>query len=178
MAATMNKRQGRARARALKTKIPVFKTMPYPGRSVGGLSPKAGQKSPVRNKAQALLQTTALLGALEDVEGFDPSRPSNERRPALWLDQPGYQNDVRSLVAELRELRKLLQDGRTGPKGNTAKKAGAVASAVTKFIEGYADALGKGAAALTIGAAGALLFQVGLGKEMLAPILDRLRLGK
>jgi hypothetical protein len=47
-----------------------------------------------------------------------------------------------------------------------------------KFIEEYAHALGTGAAALTIGAAGALLFQIGLGKEVLAPLWERLRLGK
>src|SRR5229473_8519270 len=58
-------------------------------------------------------------------------------------------------------------------KGTAAKKTlGRVASTTAKFIEGYADALGKGAAALTIGAAGALLFQMGLGTDVLTPLWD------
>jgi hypothetical protein len=80
-------------------------------------------------------------------------------------------------VAGCTPQAELLQDGQ--PKGTAAKKTlGRVASTTAKFIEGYADALGKGAAALTIGAAGALLFQMGLGTDVLAPLWDRLRIGK
>jgi hypothetical protein len=121
-----------------------------------------------------------LLAAFEEVDEFDPSGLRNRPPSALWLDDPIYLADVKSLLVELRALRELLQDGRAGAnERTTAKKAiGVVASATTKFVESYADALGKGAAALTIGAAGALLFQVGLDKEVLAPLWDRLRPGK
>jgi len=47
-----------------------------------------------------------------------------------------------------------------------------------KFIDGYADAFGKGAAALTIGAAGALLFHLGIEKDLLTQLWDRLRAGR
>ena len=83
-------------------------------------------------------------------------------------------------MIEFRALRALLrEDAAAAPGKATAKKViDAVAAATTKFIEGYADALGKGAVGLTIGAASALLFQVGLAKEVLTLLWDHLRLGK
>jgi hypothetical protein len=119
-----------------------------------------------------------LVEALEEADQFDPLRLGNRPPPALWLDQADYLRDVKVLLTELlRRLRELLQDGQT--KGAAAKKKiGLVASATMKFIEGYADTLGKGAAALTIGAAGALLFHVGHGTDVLAPLWDRLKIGK
>ena len=52
------------------------------------------------------------------------------------------------------------------------------AAATVKFIDGYAETLGKGAAALTIGAAGALLFHLGIKKTVLAQLWERLRIGR
>jgi hypothetical protein len=53
-----------------------------------------------------------------------------------------------------------------------------VVRATTKFVESYAGALGKGAAALTAGAAGALLYHIGVGKEIIEPIWAQLTKGK
>jgi hypothetical protein len=177
MAAT-KKHQAKRRsapAQTPKAGIPVFRTVGLPERA--GRREKKAAKPIVRNRAQALLHVRVLLEALEEVNEFDPLRRGNRPPPALWLDRADYLGDVKSLLAELRQLRELLQDGQI--RGTAAKKTvGLVASATTKFIEGYADALGKGAAALTIGAAGALLFQMGLGTDVLAPLWDRLRIGK
>ena len=174
----MTKKQAKRRrvpAKAPKAGIPVFRTVAFSERA--GRSKMAPQKPLVRNRAQAILHVRVLVEALEEADQFDPLRLGNQPPPALWLDQPDFLRDAKSLLAELRQLRELLQEGQT--KGTVAKRTiGLVASATTKFIEGYADALGKGAAALTIDAAGALLFNIGLGTDVLAPLWDRLRIGK
>ena len=161
-----------------QTKIPVFKAIPHPGRGLAGRS-KAPPKPLIRNRTQALHHLEALLAAFGEVDEFQLRRLGNQRPPALWLDDPKYLSDLQLLLGDLRALRELLQDD-SAAKGKTAIKRAisVVASATPKFIEGYAHALGTGAAALTIGAAGALLFQLGLGKEVLAPLWERLRLGK
>jgi hypothetical protein len=164
-------------AKAPKAGIPVFRAIALSGQADAGRAAKKSPKSLVRNRPQALLHVRVLIDAFEEVDQFEPLRLGNRPPPALWLDRADYLRDVKFLLAELRQLRELLQDGQT--KGTAAKKTiGLVASATTKFIEGYADALGKGAAALTIGAAGALLFHVGLGTDVLASLWDRLRIGK
>jgi hypothetical protein len=179
MAATKKPQAKRRRvpAKAPKAGIPVFRTVALPERASTRRIEKTALKPLVRNRAQALLHVRVLVDALEEVDQFDPLRLGNRPPPALWLDRADYLRDVKSLLAELRQLGELLQDGQT--KGTAAKKTiGLVASATTKFIDGYADALGKGVAALTIGAAGALLFHVGLGADVLAPLWDRLKIGK
>jgi hypothetical protein len=161
--------------RTSKTKIPVFKALPYPKAAV---TPRKRNTTPlVRNRGQALLHLQALVAAFEEVEEFDQLRRSNRPVPALWLDRTDYRGDVKALLVELRQLRELLRKG--PPMGNAAKKTISVVTvATTKFIDGYADAFGKGAAALTIGAAGALLFHFGVGTDVLGPIWARLGLGK
>ncbi len=162
-------------AEAPKAGIPVFRTIALPESS--GRLARRDLKPLVRNRAQALLHVRVLVEALEETDKFDPLRLDNRPPPALRLDRGDYLHDVKSLLAELRQLRELLPDGQA--KGTAAKKTiGRVASATKKFIEGYADALGKGAAARTIGAAGALLFHVSRGTDMLTPLGDRLRIGK
>jgi hypothetical protein len=122
---------------------------------------------------------TVLLAALEEVEEFDPLRLGNQPPPALWIDSPSYLGDLKSLHVELRELRTLLMDDKAGKKTQAGKRViGTVAAATTKFIDSYAGALGKGAAALTIGAAGALLFHIGVSKDILGSMWDHLKLGK
>jgi hypothetical protein len=167
----------RPAARASKAGIPVFKTIPYSGRVAkgGAIAPR---HTVFRNRTQALLHVAVLLEALEEVEEFDPLRLGNRPRPALWLDQPLYREDVKSLVAELRALQQILQ-GDKSPKGSAAKKAiGVAAAATVKVIDGYAETLGKDAAALTIGAVGALPFHLGIEKTVLAELWERLRIGR
>jgi hypothetical protein len=168
----------RAGARASKAGIPVFKTIPYSGRVAKGRA-SAPRHTVFRNRTQALLHVAVLLEALEEVADFDPLRLGNRPPPALWVDQPVYRNDVRSLVVQLRALQQVLQGAKTSPQGSAAKKViGVAAAATVKFLDGYAETLGKGAAALTIGAAGALLFHLGIEKALLAQLWERLRIGR
>jgi hypothetical protein len=177
IAVTKKEQPIRRRRRSAKTKIPVYKTMPYPRRAAGPV--QASAKPTVQNRVQALRHLTVLLAAFEEVEGFDPLRLRNQPPPALWIDDTSYLNDMKSLLVELRELRALLLDDKAGHKTQAGKRVIAtVVVAATRFIESYADGLGKGAAALTIGAAGALLFHIGVGKDVLGSIWDHLRLGK
>jgi len=156
----------------------VFRSVPHPGQAVPDR--KSTRKPGLRNRAQALLEVNALVEALAEADAFDPLRPTNRPPPALWLDNPDYLKEARTLLAELREFREVLRDGDKPGTGRTAGKRGVVllASATVKFIDGYADALGKGAAALTIGAAGALLFQIGASKDILESLWDHLRSGR
>ena len=75
--------------------------MPYSGRVAKGRA-IAPRHTVFRNRTQALLHVAVLLEALEEVEEFNPLRLGNRPRPALWLDQPLYREDVKSLVAERR----------------------------------------------------------------------------
>ena len=111
-----------------------------------------------------------------------PRKPSSPARRRQTGHQRSHMTLSSPLHQELSQLGNapLAAAGRHYGQAKTAGEKiinGAVA-ATTKFIEGYVNALGTGAAALTIGAVGALLFHIGLGKEVLAPIWDRLRPGK
>lgn len=181
--AQRKKQQSQRRRRRGRADIPVFRTLPYAGRAApdGKTTRKLPRGPAVRNRSQALLQVEVLVEALEEVDAFDPLRPGNRPPPALWLDHPTYSRDVKCLLGELRDLRDVLREGdKPGPTANaTVKKTiGLLTSTTVKFIDGYADALGKGAAALTIGAAGALLFHLGASKDILGSLWDHLRLGR
>lgn len=71
--------------------------------------------------------------------------------------------DVRSLLSELRRLNDFLS--RPADNAKAERAASLAVSATTKFVESYAGTLGKGAAALTVGAAATLLLNIGVTKE-------------
>jgi hypothetical protein len=60
-----------------------------------------------------------LVEALEEADQFDPLRLGNRPPPALWLDRPDFLRVTKSLLAELRQLRELLQEG-PRPRGVAA----------------------------------------------------------
>jgi hypothetical protein len=118
-----------------------------------------------------------LIAAFEEVEGYDPARHHNHAPPALWLNNRTYQADVRALLGELRELNKTLRDiaSKDGePPKPAAQKINqtmaVLATGGKKFVESYADMLGKGAAALTIGAVAGFVVSAGLPKELVDAI--------
>ena len=118
-----------------------------------------------------------LIAAFEEVEGYDPARHHNQAPPALWLDNRTYLADVKDLLGELRELNKALRDiankDEEPPKPAARKINGALGVLATggkKFVESYADLLGKGAAALTIGAVAGFVASAGLPKELVDAI--------
>jgi hypothetical protein len=133
--------------------------------------PRLGQ--PIRDKTQTIQHLAVLIAVFEELEGFDPRRRHNGTPPALWVDDEDYLRDVKSLLSELRRLNDFLS--RPADNAKAEQAASLVVRATTKFVESYAGALGKGAAALTIGAAGALLYHVGVGKEVIEPIWRQLK---
>lgn len=133
---------------------------------------------PVRNKAQVLNQLTVLIGAFEEVDEYDPMLHHNRPPPALWIDDADYRRDVKSLLHELRQLNDLLRNLAPTEAAKAAKAAGVATKAATKFIDSYAEALGKGAAYLTIGATATLLLNVGVPKEAVDAVWGLVKGGK
>lgn len=133
--------------------------------------PRVGQ--PIRNKAQTIQYLGVLIAAFEEVDGFDPSRRHNGTPPALWIEGAEYLQDVKALLGELRRLNDFLSRPRDQAKAE--QSASLVVRVTTKFVESYAGALGKGAAALTVGAAATLLLNIGVDKGMIEPIWAQLK---
>lgn len=133
---------------------------------------------PVRNKAQVLNQLTVLIGAFEEVDEYDPMLHHNRPPPALWIDDADYRRDVKSLLHELRQLNDLLRNLAPKEAVKAARMAGVATKAATKFIESYAEILGKGAAYLTIGATATLLVNVGVPKEAVDAVWGLVKGGK
>jgi len=75
-------------------------------------------------------------------------------------------------VAELQTLNSLLANSRTPPK-KTSQAAGKLAKHFDVFLNSYAKSLGRGAGYLTIAVIGSILYQFGIGHDMLASIVTR-----
>jgi hypothetical protein len=141
---------------------------------------KAERKSADRNRPkdprQSIYYSQVLIEAFQEVLDYDPVRNHNRPVPPLRLEDPEYLNFVRELVAELRRLNSILEKGkgRLPAKGTVA----ALSKHFDKFLSSYAGALGKVAAGLTGSAIVALLYQIGVGKEILDGIWRHLKLPK
>lgn len=132
---------------------------------------------PVWKRPEVFRSLEVLIAAFEEVEGYDPARHHNQAPPALWSNNRTYLADVKDLLRELRELNKALRDiaskNEEPPQATARKINGALALLATggkKFVESYADMLGKGAAALTIGAVAGFVVSAGLPKELVDAI--------
>jgi hypothetical protein len=132
----------------------------------------------IRNKVEVLRQLAVLVTAFEEVEAYNPNRHHNQPPPALWINDPSYLQDVRSLLDEMRQLNDLLRQAHAKETPKMEKAAGIVSIGTRKFVESYCDVLGKGAAALTIGAAATLLVNVGVPKDVIADLWSHLKPGK
>lgn len=104
------------------------------------------------------------------------------RPPTLWLDNRAYLTNVKNLLGELRELNKALRklaDKDEEPSKPIAKKIDSTPAVLgaggKKFVESYADLLGKGAAALTIGAIAGFCASAGLPKDIVDAIWGHLK---
>ena len=62
--------------------------------------------------------------------------------------------------------------------GNNEKAAGIFATAGRKFVESYADVMGKSAAGLTIAAMASACVYLGVDKEKVEAIWNVLKMGK
>ena len=138
--------------------------------------------TPVWKRPEVFRNLGVLIAAFEEVEGYDPARHHNQAAPALWLDNRTYLADVKDLLGELRELNKALRKiagEDTEPSRPVARKIdtalAVLATGGKKFVESYADLLGKGAAALTIGAVAGFVASTGLSKELVDAIWQHLK---
>lgn len=130
----------------------------------------------IRNRGQLLLYSKTLIAALQDALEYDSGRHHNQPIPELRLDDPQYLQELRNLVAELKRLNDLLEKNqpRIAPQAvimDLTKK-------LDKLLDSYVGALGKGAAALTVAVIAALLYEAGVGKEMIDHIWGHLKLPK
>jgi hypothetical protein len=161
----------------LQQRVPVLRADPHEKPSWPVKDGRARRlvppRHPIRNKAQVTQHLGVLIAAFEEVEGFDPRRGHNGPSPALWIDDADYLQDVKSFLGELRRLNDFLS--RPADNAKAEQAASLVARATTKFVESYAGALGKGAAALAVGAAATLLYNIGGGKEIVEPIWGQLK---
>jgi hypothetical protein len=128
----------------------------------------------LKNKAEVIRYSKILIVALEEVLDYDPTRHHNEPPPALRIDDPGYLKEIRNLVGELRTLNSLLAQQHRSKQ--TAGAVNRLGRHFDTFLDRYAKSLGKGAGCLTIGVVASLLYQAGVGQDVIASILSHAKL--
>jgi len=132
-----------------------------------------GRRDVVSRKTQVIFFSNLFITALEEAIDFDPKRHHNAPPPALRLEDEDYLKEIRTLIDELKRLNSNLEDAAKAvakpnakrlpvPRKAAEKSAVQVKQHINTFLNKYASALGTGAAALTIGTAGALLHQLGV----------------
>jgi hypothetical protein len=131
----------------------------------------------IENRVEIVRYSTAIIQALQESLDYDPKRHHNLPPPNLRLDDAGYLREVGSLVIELRRLNSLLEEPTKVDVPAVQEQAGHFGKYFGKFLESYADSLGKGVAALTVATAVALLYRAGVSKELIDSIWEHLKLG-
>lgn len=126
---------------------------------------------------QARKYVRLLIASFQEVLDYDPVRFHNQPPPALRIEDQGYLNEVRNIVAELQKLNKLLASRKSSGR-QIKSKATALGRYFDEFFNSYAKAMGKVMATLTGGAVVALLYHSGVGKELLDSIWGHLKLPK
>jgi hypothetical protein len=125
----------------------------------------------IKSRSQVIQYSRILIGALEEIVEYDPARHHNQPPPELRIEDKDYLREIHSLIAELRALNSLLEATRRRPK----KASGAVVNLAhhfDTFLSCYAKSLAKGAGWLTIGVIASLLYQVGIGQDLIGSILS------
>jgi hypothetical protein len=79
-------------------------------------TPKDTQRLVIRNRQQVIAHSRLIISALEDALDYDPLRHHNRPPPELRIEDAGYLQDTRALIAELKRLNALLET-RRAPKG-------------------------------------------------------------
>lgn len=125
------------------------------------------KSGPIRDVSQALFYCRAIIASFEEAIEYDPKRHHNQPPPALRIENPDFLAEVRKLVVELRALNaNLATVNQSSARRNSArrpvqKSTVDVAKHLNTFLNKYAAALGTGAATLTLGAVGSLIFNLG-----------------
>lgn len=113
---------------------------------------------------------------MQEALDYNVERHHNLPPPDLRLDDSSYLAELRDLVAELRKLNALLEKPRNSNVRGARQRISGFAKHLDKFLGSYANALGKGAAGLTIAAAVGLLYQAGVGPEIIELIWRHLKI--
>jgi hypothetical protein len=130
----------------------------------------------IPNRREAQRYAQLLVGVLQDALDYNPQRHHNQPPPELRLSEdPEYLDELRNLVAELRRLNGLLS-ATIVPKTEATAQASVIARKFDRFLDSYIDAMGKGAACLTIGVVAALLSRTGVGAELIDHIWGHIRI--
>lgn len=132
-----------------------------------------GASSATFNVRQAALQLSVLSTAFQEASEYDPVRHHNQPPPALWVDDKAYIEDLKSLLEEIRRLNELLEKSVNISKPESGASIAILAG--KKFVESYADTMGKGAAALTIGGVATLFVSLGVDKGSVEAIWNLLK---
>lgn len=129
----------------------------------------------IENRVEIVRYSTAIITALQEALDYKIERHHNLPPPALRLDDQNYLIEVRNLVAELRRLNSLLETPTKLSAKAARQKVGGIGKHFDKFLGSYANALGKGAAGLTIMAAVGLLYQAGVSSEVINALWQHLK---
>jgi hypothetical protein len=140
-------------------------------------SGKSANRRTLKDPHQAVYYSRILIETFQEVLDYDPVRNHNRPAPTLRLEDPAYLHFIRELIAELKRLNSLLSK-RKGRQAVTSGTISSLSKHFDKFLSSYAGAMGKVAAGLTGGAIVALLYHVGVGKEVLDGLWGHLRLSK
>ena len=128
----------------------------------------------IEDRNDILRYSNAIIVALRETLDYDAKRHHNRPPPILRLDDAGYLAEVGSLVIELGRLNDLLE--RSSKASVVREEASRFGMHFDKFLGSYADALGKGAAGLTIAGVVAILYRLGVSKELVDTIWEHLKL--
>lgn len=142
------------------------------------------RRDQIARSSTIIFYSRLFISALEEAINYDPMRHHNQPPPPLRLEDSDYLKEIRALTTELKRLNDNLEAAATAQAKPAAKKARVPRKAVEKsaikvkqhlntFLNKYASALGTGAAALTIGTAGALLYQLGVPLDFILKHVKR-----
>jgi hypothetical protein len=112
----------------------------------------------IKDREQAIYYSRGLIAVFQEAAEYDRRR-SNEKPPALWVDDERYLLDVREILSELRKIVTLLEATakpvKAVPVQKTARRFG-------KFIDTYQNTLGHTLAVLTTMGIASWMVHVGL----------------
>jgi hypothetical protein len=139
------------------------------------LRKRAAAISPIiRNRAQIIQHSKAIIFALEDTLRYEPDRHHNLPTPELWHDGATYIQEVKELVAELKRLNDILESDRPNPR-QAKRSTVQLGKHFNTFLHHFALGAGKGTAALLVASMASLLYQAGVGKGLVESIWGHLK---
>jgi hypothetical protein len=129
----------------------------------------------IQNRVEIVKYSTAIIAALQEALDYKVERHHNLPPPVLRLDDENYLIELRNLVAELQRLNALLEKSTLSSAQAARRKVSSIEKHFDKFLSSYASALGKGAAGLTVAAAAGLLYQAGVGTDVINNLWQHLK---